>query len=69
MEDIKMKLDDILVIASKENGFYITDLQDKSEMFFQDSDDFYERPFAKYMYDREVIWIETKNNHLNIIIK
>lgn len=64
-----MKFGDLCPIISKENGFYIVDLQDKSEMFFQDSDDFYERPFAKYMYDREVTWIETKNNHLKVIFK
>ena len=64
-----MTLGDLCPITSKENGFYITDLKDKSEMFFQDSDDFYERPFAKYLMEREVIWIEAKNNHLNIIIK
>ena len=64
-----VSLDDLLPITSKEGGFYITDLQDKSEMFFQDSDDFYERPFAKHMYDRVVVWIEAKNNFLNIVIK
>lgn len=64
-----LKLGDLCAIASKENGFYITDLKDKSEMFFQDSDDFYERPFAKYLMEREVVWIEAKDNHLNIVTK
>ena len=64
-----MLLSSVCPVASKENGFFITDLKDKSELFFQDSDDFYERPFAKYLMNREVIWIEAKNNHLNIIIK
>ena len=64
-----MKFGDLCPITQKENGFYIVDLKDKSEMFFQDSDDFYERAFAKYMCDREAIWIETKNNHLRIVIK
>lgn len=66
---MKISLDDLLPITQKESGFYITDLADKSEMFFQDSDDFYERPFAKYMYDRVVAFIATKNNMLNIILK
>jgi len=64
-----IKLGDLLAILSKEGGFYITDLRDKSEMFFQDSDDFYERPFARYMYDREVVWIEARNNFLNVVLK
>ena len=64
-----IKLGDIIAKISKENGFYITDLVGKSETFFQDSDDFYERPFAKYLYDREVVWIEAKNNFLNIVLK
>lgn len=64
-----VSLDDLLPITQKESGFYITDLQDKSEMFFQDSDDFYDRPFARYMYDRVVAFIATKNNKLNIILK
>lgn len=64
-----MKFGDLCPIISKENGFYIIYLKDKSEMFFLNSDDFYESPFAKYMYDREVIWIESKNNCLRIILK
>ena len=64
-----ISLDDLLPVTQKEDGFYITDLTDKSEMFFQDSDDFYERPFAKYMYDKVVAFIATKNNMLNIILK
>lgn len=64
-----ISLDDLLPVTQKEGGFYITDLADKSEMFFQDSDDFYERPFARYMYDRVVAFIATKNNMLNIILK
>lgn len=64
-----MTLNSLLPVTQKEGGFYITDLADKSEMFFEDSDDFYERPFAKYMYDRVVIFIATKNNMLNIILK
>ncbi len=62
-----MKLGDLCPIISKEHGFYITD--SIGETFFQDSDDFYEKPYARYIRDKEVIWIESKNNHLNIIIK
>ena len=65
---MSVSLDDLLPITSKEGGFYITDLKDKSEMFFQDSDDFYERSFARYMYDRKVIWIESKNNFQRTIV-
>lgn len=64
-----MKFGDLCPITQKENGFYIMDFKDKREMFFQDSDDFYERPFAKHMFDRKVIWIETKNDYLRIIIE
>lgn len=64
-----MKLANLCPIIQKDNGFYITDLKDQSEMFFQDSDDFYERPFAPYLMEREAFWVETKGTHLNVIIK
>lgn len=65
---MKISLDDLLPVTQKEGGFYITDLADKSEMFFEDSDDFYEKPFARYICDKEVVWIEAKNNFLNIVL-
>ena len=67
-----MILLDLCPIINKENGFYITDEKGKSGFntkFYQDSDDFYEQPYAKYEMNRTVDWIETKNNRLNIFIK
>ena len=66
-----MTLGDLCAIIDK-NGFYITDTKDKEEFqeqFYYDADDFYEQPYAKSFMDREVLWIESKNDHLNIFIK
>ena len=61
-------LGDLCTIIAKEEGFYITDLKDQSEMFFQDSDDFYERPFARYLMERQVYWICVKDGKPNIVL-
>ena len=66
---LQATLGELCPILAKEEGFYITDLKDKSnEMFFQDSDDFYERPFARYLMERKVYWICTKDERLNIVL-
>ena len=64
-----LTLGDLCGITSKERGFYITDLKDKVELFFESSDDFYEKSFAKQLMKRKVIFIDVKENRLNIIVK
>lgn len=67
-----MKLSKICAIVEKEHGLYITLLYGGNTVlpeFFRDSDDLYESPFFNSYMDKEVVLIETLNNHLNIYIK
>lgn len=65
-----MKLVDLCPIINKEKGFFIVDLKEEQprKKFFQDSDDFYDSPYAKLFAEREVTWIEANENHLVVIL-
>ena len=66
-----MKLENLLGKMNMEQGFYIAIVSDKNETetFYDCADDFYESPSAKYLYEKEVMFISTKKDHLYLYLK
>ena len=67
-----MKFEDLTGKMNMEQGFYITLVEDGSceiETFYDCADDFYESPSSRYLYEKEVMFIATKNNKLQIYLR
>lgn len=67
----KITLWDLCPIIDK-NIFFITDYKKEDGLEitkYLDADDFYENPESDKLLKREVLFITTMNNHLNIILK
>lgn len=62
-----MRLEDICSIIVKDTGFYIT--RKSFTTFYSSADDFYEDAATRYLYEKEVVGIESMNDRIHIILE
>ena len=66
-----MTLEELLKVMDMSRGFYITNLRSKSNdtTFYIDADDYFERSYAKYELEKEVVCVSLNNNYINVTVK
>lgn len=73
-EQKNLTLGDVIALLNKEQGFYIRDSRicenegTEADIYYVDSDDFYESSTAKYDMEKQLLFISTLNDKLLIII-
>lgn len=64
-----MKVKDIIGFVNKEQGFFITDTKTNTTKHYQDADDFYESVEMTAVSNRDLLFITTRLNKVEILIK